>query len=76
MHGGIDGYSRLITFMQCSNNNRSRTVLHYFVTRVQCYGIPERIRTDRGGENTQVGRYAYAKYKFFTLCTQAQQGVE
>ena len=56
MHGGIDGYSRLITFMQCSNNNRSRTVLHYFVTGVQCYGIPERIRTDRGGENTQVGR--------------------
>lgn len=57
MHGGIDGYSRLIVFMQCSNNNRSHTVLRYFLTGVQCYGIPERIRTERGGENTQVGMH-------------------
>ena len=26
IHGGIDGFSRLITYLHCSNNNRSDTV--------------------------------------------------
>lgn len=54
VHGAIDGFSRLIVFLDCSINNRSRTVLKYFLSAVQSYGLPERIRTDRGGENTQV----------------------
>ena len=51
VHGGIDGFSRLIVFLQCSSNNRSSTVLRAFQNGVQEYGLPERIRSDRGGEN-------------------------
>ena len=54
VHGGIDGYSRLIVFLQCSSNNQSDTVLKHFLKGAQLYGLPERIRTDRGGENVQV----------------------
>ena len=28
--GGIDGYSRLITYLQCFNNNRASTVVQCF----------------------------------------------
>ena len=41
VHGGIDGYSRLIVFLQCNTNNRSDTVLSYFLTGVRLYGLPE-----------------------------------
>ncbi len=59
MHGGIDGFSRLIVFIDCNDNNRSSTVLQLFLAAVavQCYEIPERVRTDRGGESTQASYY-------------------
>jgi hypothetical protein len=57
IHGGIDGYSRLITFLKVSSNNRSCTVLNAFLGAVQEFGLPSRIRTDRGGENVEVVRY-------------------
>ena len=53
-HGGIDGYSRLITFLQCSSNNRASTVHAAFTSAVETYGLPKRVRTDHGGENIQV----------------------
>ena len=53
IHGAINVW-RLITYLKCSNNNRSETVLRAFREGVQHYGMPERIRTDRGGENVQV----------------------
>ena len=34
-HGGIDGYSRLITFLQCSSNNRASTVHAAFTSAVE-----------------------------------------
>ncbi|KAL2102318.1 hypothetical protein ACEWY4_001486 [Coilia grayii] len=54
IHGGIDGYSRLIVFLRASANNRSATVLDSFVGAVARYGVPSRVRTDRGGENAAV----------------------
>ena len=30
VHGGIDGYSRVITFLKCHTNNRADTVLSFF----------------------------------------------
>ena len=50
VHGAIDGYSRLITCLQCSNNNKSSTVLALFQSGVEVY----RVRIDGGGENVQV----------------------
>ena len=53
----IDGYSRLIVFMKCSNNNKSSTVYSHFLEAVQCYGLPSRVRSDQGGENHHVARH-------------------
>ena len=54
IHGAVDGYIRLITFMKCSTNNKSETVFHNFTEAVQKYGMPLRVRTDHGGENQRV----------------------
>ena len=59
VHGGVDGFSRLITFLECSNNNRSETVLRAFQGGIHNYGMPERVRSDRGGENVQVSTCVY-----------------
>lgn len=55
IHAGIDGYSRLPTYCHCSNNNRADTVLSLFVQAVHAFGLPSRVRCDRGGENSEVG---------------------
>lgn len=39
IHGGIDGYSRLIVFLRASNNNRSSTVMSYFLNAMARYGV-------------------------------------
>ena len=57
IHGAIDDYSRLITYMHCSTNNRARTVFALFLSATARYGIPSRVRSDRGGENVDVARY-------------------
>ena len=54
IHGGIDGYSRMIVYLQCSTNNTAATVLSSFTDAVQQYGLPDKVRTDLGGENVDV----------------------
>ena len=56
-HGGIDGYSRTIVYLRCSGNNRAVTVLRSFMDAIADYGIPEKVRSDLGGENVEVWRY-------------------
>ena len=50
INGTIDGFSRMITFLHCSTNNRSTTVLELFENAVEDYGLPLKIRTDHGGD--------------------------
>src|SRR6266496_4084758 len=57
IHAGIDGYSRLITYIHCSSNNKSQTVLEYFKKGRNEFGLPSRVRADRGGENILVKNY-------------------
>ena len=38
VHGAIDGYSRLMFFLRCSNNNRAERVL--FKKAVAQFGLP------------------------------------
>ena len=57
IHGAIDGFSRLVTFLQCSTNNCADTVLVSFITGTQEFGMPSRVRTDHGGENVRVWEF-------------------
>jgi hypothetical protein len=57
VHGGIDGYSRVITFLSCSTNNRADTVLQKFLVAGQEFGFPSRVRSDHGGENYDVAQF-------------------
>ena len=57
IHGAIGGFSRLPVFIKASDNNRSETVLEAFLQACGEYGIPERVRSDKGGENIKVAEY-------------------
>lgn len=57
MYIGIDGYSRCVVYLQCSNNNRADTVLKLFLEACGEFGTPSRVRCDQGVENYDVGRY-------------------
>ena len=50
-HGGIDGYSRLVVYLHCSNNNKAVTVYDLFLTAIRQYALPSRVRSDQGREN-------------------------
>ena len=74
MHGAVDGFSRFILYLHCSNNNKSETVLQLFDNAVKDYGLPDRVRSDKGGENIKVC-YMYSiafnqrRLDVFMLCT-------
>ena len=53
VHGGIDGYSRVM-YLPCSTNNKAMTVYHLFWKAIEEFGCPSRVRSDKGGENIKV----------------------
>lgn len=57
VHACIDGYSRLIIYLHCANNNLASTVLDLFKGGVRRHGLPSRTRSDHGLENVEVARF-------------------
>ena len=57
IHAFIDGFSRTVTSIRASTNNKADTVLDVFVVGIQKFGTPSRVRGDRGGENVKVAKY-------------------
>ncbi|CAB1329517.1 unnamed protein product, partial [Coregonus sp. 'balchen'] len=51
IHGAVDGYSRPLVFLKASDNNRSATVMESFEAAITSYGVPSRVRCDRGGNS-------------------------
>ncbi len=62
IHGSIDGFSRTIIYVACTDNNRSETVLQLFTDSIRHYGVPNHVRSDHGGENVEVWRYMIAAH--------------
>lgn len=57
IHGGIDGYSRMPVYLKASDNNRTETVSREFLQSVEEFGLPSRVRSDKGDENVDVAAY-------------------
>ena len=50
-----------VTALRASDNNRSATVLELFKSAATEYGMPSRVRGDRGRENLEVVTYMVMK---------------
>ena len=60
IHVAIDGFSRLVTFAEASNNNLSTAVFAHFQKAVEKFGLPPRVRSDHGGENVLIWQHMAA----------------
>ena len=59
--GGIDGFSRLIMFLKFTDNNISETLLQCCLSGVDKFGIPSRVRSDKGMENVFIADFMLSK---------------
>ena len=62
VHGAVDGYSRVALYLQCATNNLASTVLHAFTNATEEFGLPNCVRSDRGGENVDVWQFMYEQH--------------
>lgn len=59
-HAAVDRFSRTIVYIKCTD--KSETVLQQFLSGVENFGLPLRVRSDHGGENIEVWRYMLMAY--------------
>ncbi|KAK7037429.1 hypothetical protein VNI00_011180 [Paramarasmius palmivorus] len=62
IHAFVDGYSRMVTAIQASDNNRADTVLALFLEAIAEHGTPSRVRGDHGVENLGVAEYMESNF--------------
>jgi len=62
--GFMDGFSRNVTGLRCSNSNSAATVLQLFTESIAKYGYPRQIRCDHGGENYDMARLMFALHDY------------
>ena len=53
----VDGFTGIPLYLACSTNNKASTVLGCFLDAVAQWGVPSRVRCNRGGENVDVVGY-------------------
>ena len=61
IHACIDGFSRLVTSLFCATNNYAESALKGFLQGLSSFGIPARVRGDKGGENVDILRFMRQK---------------
>ena len=44
-------------YLAAATNNKASTVLNVFLQAVEEYGLPSRVRSDKGSENTGISHY-------------------
>ena len=52
-------------YLRVKNSNRAEIVLQTFREAVVEFGLPERVRSDKGGENVKVAEFMLMKKKCF-----------
>ncbi|KAI7790565.1 hypothetical protein IRJ41_003596 [Triplophysa rosa] len=57
VHGGIDGFSRMIVYLKAATRNSASVVLLSFIEAVNRFGLPSRVRSDKGRENVDVAYF-------------------
>lgn len=50
IHGGIDGYSRLVPHLKVTSDNKAISALRVFIAGLRNFGVPSRICVDGGSE--------------------------
>ena len=53
----------MMVYLTCNTDNKAATVFNSFIGAVDEFGLPSRVRSDKGGENFDVAWYMLNHHK-------------